>query len=280
MTRPWRRDPRLLVPLSLTAVLLAVAAAAPLVIPGQATAGSLRERLLDPGSPGHLLGTDAQGRDLLGRLLLGAGPSLVGGLLPVLTATVAGTVLGTVAGLGGRVAAQLLLRALDVLYAFPGVLLAIAVCSLFRPGLAATVLALSVVLTPAVARVVFAEVRRVRTSEHLQAARVSGAGWLAVGALEVLPVIGPVVLAYASSLVGLAVVYAAGLSFLGLGVAPPAPEWGAMVDELRPALFTHPLPALVPAVTVLAVSVLFNVLGETLRRRIATADAPARVVRR
>ncbi|SHN20598.1 ABC transporter permease [Actinacidiphila paucisporea] len=274
MTRPSRRDPGLLVPLVLATALLAVAVAGPLLAPGSATAGSLRQRLLDPGSPGHLLGTDGQGRDVLSRIVLGARPSLAGGLLPVVVATVAGTVLGTVAGLGGRVAAQLLLRTLDVLYAFPGVLLAIAVCSLCTPGLTATVLALSVVLTPAVARVVFGEVRRVRSAEYLEAARVSGQSRFGVGVFQVLPVIGPVVLAYASSLVGLSVVYAAGLSFLGLGVAPPAPEWGAMLDELRPALFTHPTLALVPALTVLAVSVLFNVLGDALARRVAGTGGP------
>ncbi|MEU6062503.1 ABC transporter permease [Streptomyces sp. NPDC047097] len=274
---PRRRPVRwpgaaLAVPAALAVLLLAVAAAAPLLAPHGAADGSLTGRLLGPGSPGHPLGTDGQGRDLLSRLLLGARPSLVGGLLPVLAATVLGTALGIAAGLGGRATEQALLRSLDVLYAFPGILLAIAVATVLTPGLTATVLSLSVVLTPAVTRVAHTEVRRIRAAEYLEAARVSGAGRGAVAVRQVLPVVAPVVLAYASSLVGLAVVYAAGLSFLGLGVAPPAPEWGAMLDELRPALLTRPELAVLPALAILAVSVVFNALGEALRRRVGVRE--------
>ncbi|PRH77095.1 ABC transporter permease [Streptomyces solincola] len=269
-----RRRPAagLAVPAALAALLLLVAAAAPLLAPYGAADGSLTGRLLPFGSPGHPLGTDGQGRDLLSRLLLGARASLAGGLLPVLAATALGTALGIAAGLGGRVVEQALLRSLDVLYAFPGILLAIAVATVLEPGLAATVLSLSVVLTPAVARVAHSEVRRVRGADFLAAAEVSGAGRGAIALRQVLPVVAPVVLAYASSLVGLAVVYAAGLSFLGLGVAPPAAEWGAMLDELRPALLTRPELAVLPALVILGVSVVFNALGEALRRRVGVRE--------
>ncbi|MGW4383582.1 ABC transporter permease [Kitasatospora sp. NPDC004531] len=245
--------------LALLPVLLALAA--PLLAPADPNAGHLADRLLDPGSPGHPLGTDSQGRDLLSRLLWAARPSLAAGLLPVAFAALAGALLGIAAGLGGRVTEQALLRTLDVLYAFPGVLLAIAIASLLTPGLTSTVLALSVVLTPAVARVAFTETRRIRTAEYLEAARVSGATWPTLVLRQVLPVVAPVVLTYATSLVGLAIVYAAGLSFLGLGVAPPTAEWGAMLDELRPAIFTHPWLAAMPALVILGVSVLFNAVG-------------------
>ncbi|MFF4313130.1 ABC transporter permease [Streptomyces sp. NPDC001507] len=273
MSRAPYRDPGLLVPAGCAVLLLLLALAGPLLAPYTATAGSLQDRLLDPGSPGHPLGTDSQGRDLLSRLILGTRPSLIGGLLPVAVATTAGTVVGITAGLGGRITEQVLLRALDVLYAFPGVLLAIAVATLLQPGLTATVLALSVVLTPAVARVVFTEVQRIRTAEYLEAARVSGAGRTAIALRQVAPVVAPVVLVYASSLVGLCVVYAAGLSFLGLGVAPPAAEWGAMLDELRPSLFMHPLVAILPALTIVVVSVVFNTLGDALRHRVGDRAA-------
>ncbi|MFC1415534.1 ABC transporter permease [Streptacidiphilus cavernicola] len=178
---------------------------------------------------------------------------------------------GVTAGLGGRATEQALLRSLDVLYAFPGILLAMAIATLLDTGLGAVVLSLSVVLTPAVTRVVFTEVRRIRSAEFLEAARVSGAGRTAVALRQVAPVVAPVVLVYCSSLVGLSIVYAAGLSFLGLGVAPPAAEWGAMLDELRPSLLTHPQVAVMPALVILAVSVVFNTLGEALRRRLGDA---------
>lgn len=250
----------------LAAALLLLAVAGPLLAPEDPDAGDLRDRLLPPGSPGHLLGTDTQGRDLLSRLLVAAGPSLLGGLLPVAVATAAGGLFGVAAGLGGRGTEHALLRTLDVLYAFPGVLLAITVASVMRPGLLATVFALSVVLTPAVTRVAFTEVRRIRGAAYLEAARVSGAGPLTVAVRQVAPAVTPVLLVYSSSLVGLAIVYAAGLSFLGLGVPPPAAEWGAMLDELRPSLLTRPEVAVLPALAILVVSVVFNSLGEALHR--------------
>ncbi|MET9618667.1 ABC transporter permease [Kitasatospora indigofera] len=261
-------------PAVLAVLLVLVAAAAPLLAPHDPAAGSLHERLLDPGAaPGHPLGTDGQGRDMLSRLLLGARPSLACGIVPVAVATLAGTALGVTAGLGGRVTEQVLLRALDVLYAFPGILLAIAIATLLEAGAGTTVVALSVVLTPAVARVAFTEARRIRSAEYLEAARVSGAGPVVLALRQVLPVVAPVVLVYSSSLVGLAVVYAAGLSLLGIGVSPPAAEWGAMLDELRPSLLTHPWIAIQPALTVLAASVVFNTLGEALRHRIGGGES-------
>ncbi|NEA52624.1 hypothetical protein G3I60_00135 [Streptomyces sp. SID13666] len=142
-----RRDAGLLLPAALAALLLLVAVAAPLIAPYDPVAGSLRVRLLDPGSPGHLLGTDGQGRDVLSRLVWAARPSLIGGFVPVAIAATAGTALGIAAGLGGRVTEQALLRSLDVLYAFPGILLAMTIATLMPAGLGATVLSLSVVLT-------------------------------------------------------------------------------------------------------------------------------------
>ncbi len=261
-------DLGLLLPAVLALLLVLLALAAPLLAPYGPETGALQDRLLDPGTAGHLLGTDGQGRDLLSRLIWAARPSLIGGFAPVAVAAAAGTALGLTAGLGGRVTEQALLRSLDVLYAFPGILLAMAVATVLRTGLEAVVLSLSVVLTPAVARVVFTEVQRIRTAEYLEAAQVSGAGRIAVALRQVLPVVAPVVLVYCSSLIGLSVVYAAGLSFLGLGVEPPTPEWGSMLNELWPSLLTHPAVAVLPGLWILVVSVIFNSLGEALRRRL------------
>ncbi|GLF93044.1 ABC transporter permease [Streptomyces yaizuensis] len=269
-----RRPTGVAVPAALAGLLVLIALAGPWLPLPDPAAGTLDDRLLGPGAPGHLLGTDSQGRDLLARLVAGARPSLVGGVLPVAVAALAGTALGAVAGLGGRVTEHTVLRALDVLYAFPGVLLALTVATVLEPGLPTTVVSLSIVLTPAVARVVLTEVRRVRTAEYLEAARVGGASRGAVLLFQVAPVVAPAVLVYCSSLVGLSVVYAAGLSFLGLGTPPPAAEWGAMLDELRPVLLTHPGVAVLPALAVLFVSVVFNTLGDALRRRTGDGTTP------
>ncbi|MER6913506.1 ABC transporter permease [Streptomyces sp. NPDC000594] len=270
-----RRSRGGLVPAALAVLLCLIALVGPWLPLPDPTAGTLDDRLLDPGSPGHPLGTDSQGRDMVARLIAGARPSLLGGIVPVAVAALVGTALGAVAGLGGRLTEHAVLRTLDVLYAFPGVLLALTVATVLEPGLTTTVIALSLVLTPAVARVVLTEVRRIRTAEYLEAARVSGASRTAVLLFQVAPVIAPVVLVHCSSLIGLSVVYAAGLSFLGLGTPPPAAEWGAMLDELRPVLLTHPEVAVLPALTVLFVSVVFNTLGDALRRRTGDHATPA-----
>ncbi|GGO22663.1 ABC transporter permease [Microbispora rosea subsp. aerata] len=247
------------------AVLLIAAVAlaavfAPVLAPYGPAAGDLHARLLPPGSPGHPLGTDGQGRDLLSRVIWGARISLAGGALPVAAALVLGTALGVPAGLGGPRVENLIMRVLDVLYAFPAVLLAMAVASALGPGFTSTTVSLSVVLTPAVARVALTEVRRIRSADYLEAARASGAGRLAVATRQVLPVVLPVVLTYCTALVGLAIVYAAGLSFFGLGVAPPTAEWGSMLNELRPYVFSAPGVAVVPAIVIFVVSLAFTVL--------------------
>ncbi|WP_433247399.1 ABC transporter permease [Streptosporangium sp. CA-135522] len=248
---------------ALVAVLLlcAAALAAPWLAPYGQAEGLLRDRLLPPGSAGHLLGTDGQGRDLLSRLIWGARPSLLCGVLPVGVALVLGTFLGVAAGLGPRAVENLIMRLLDVLYAFPAVLLAIAVASALGAGLTGTVVSLSVVLTPAVARVVLTEVAAIRNADFMEAARASGARWHTIALRQVVPNVLPAAFVYCTALVGLAVVYGAGMSFLGLGVAPPAAEWGSMLNELRQYAFSAPLIAAVPAVVIFAVSVAFNVLG-------------------
>ncbi|MEO3975570.1 ABC transporter permease [Streptomyces sp. CAU 1734] len=265
--------PGLLIPAVLAALLLLVALAGPWLMPHHPAAGTLDGRLAGPLTPGHLLGTDTQGRDILSRLVAGTRPSLIGGLVPVAVAGIAGTLLGAVAALAGRITEQALLRTLDILFAFPGVLLAITIATLLSPGLTTTVVALSIVLTPAVARVAFTEVQRIRTAEFLEAARVSGASRTAVVLWQIGPVVAPVVLVYCSSLVGLSIVYAAGLSFLGLGTPPPGAEWGTMLDELRPVLLTHPAVAVLPALAILAVSVVFNTLGNALQASGAEREA-------
>lgn len=245
--------------LALTALL------APLLPLADPDVGSLSARLLPPGSPGHPLGTDGQGRDLLSRLVWGTRPSLVTGLAPVLAAGTVGTFLGIVAGLGGRLLENLVMRALDVLFAFPSVLLAIVIAASLGAGLLSLIAALSVILVPAVARVVVTEVARLRELDFMQAARAGGAGTPAIALRHVLPNVLPTVSVYCSALVGLCIVLGSGLSFLGLGVAPPRAEWGAMLDDLRQHIFTAPTLALIPATAIFLASVAFNVLGEGLR---------------
>jgi peptide/nickel transport system permease protein len=145
------------------------------------------------------------------------------------------------------------------------VLLAIAIAAALGPGVTNAIAALSVVLIPPIARVAETEVARIRTADFMEAARASGATSVSIAVRQVLPNIAPPVVVYCTALMGLAMVYAGGLSFLGLGIAPPAAEWGLILNDLRQNLFETPDLALIPAIVILITSVGFNVLGDGLR---------------
>jgi len=250
-----------------TFILLLILAAifAPVVAPYGPTAGSIANRLQPIGSPGHLLGTDEQGWDILSRLIWGARPSLLEGIVPVVVAGVIGTFLGVVAALAGRRTHTLIMRCLDVLYSFPAVLLAIALAAALGAGVVNAIVALSIVLIAPIARVAETEVARIRSADFMEAARASGASWPSIVVRQVLPNIGPVLLVYCTAMVGLAIVFAGGLSLLGLGVPPPAAEWGSMLSTLDQDLYTQPVLALIPAIMIFVTSIAFNVLGDGLR---------------
>jgi peptide/nickel transport system permease protein len=269
--RSWRLSrvrslpPGVLIGGGIVAILVIVAIFAPLISPDDPQAGSLLTRLQGVGTSGHLLGTDGEGRDVLSRLIWGARPSLLAGVIPVLIAGMIGTAVGAIAGFGGRRLQTLLMRSLDVLYAFPAILLAIAIGATLGPGLTNVIVSLSVILIPPIARIAESEALRIRSLDFMDAARTSGAGWIRIGLRQVLPNIAPPVIVYCTALVGLAIVYAAGLSFLGLGIVPPQPDWGGTLNDLRNNLFTQPWLSLVPAAAIFIASVAFNILGDGLR---------------
>jgi peptide/nickel transport system permease protein len=261
-----RRLPlRVVIPGAFILALVVAAVFAPLVAPDNPLTGSIAARLGGIGTAGHLLGTDGEGRDILSRLIWGARPSLIEGVVPVLIAGVLGTLLGTVAGLAGRLVHSVVMRTLDVLYSFPAILLAIALAASLGAGVSTTVVALSIVLIAPIARIADTEVARMRSSDFMEAARASGATWPRIVVRQVLPTIGPVLIVYCTALVGLSVVFAGGLSFLGLGVSPPAPEWGSMLNDLSQDLYNAPVLTLIPAIMIFLTSIAFNVLGDGLR---------------
>ena len=244
--------------------LVVLAVVGPWVV-GDVTTVNLRQRLLSPGDHGHLLGTDGQGRDVLARLIAGARPSMISALLPVILSGVVGSALGIAAGMAPGWLHSLLMRILDVFYAFPAVLLAIAIAAALGTGTTTTVISLSVVLIPPVARVAETETMRLHGMDFMEVAQASGSGRVAIAGRMVLPNVLPALLVYATSLVGLALVFAGGMSFLGLGVAPPRPEWGQMISEQRQYMYTAPLAALIPAFVIFGASLVFNQLGDALR---------------
>lgn len=238
---------------------------APWLAPGDPVVGSVLKRLKPIGTPGHLLGTDELGRDMLTRLMYGGRVSMLMGMAPVGLALLIGGSLGMVAGfVGGRVNA-VIMRSVDVVFAFPSILLAVAIAGALGAGIGNTLLALTIVLIPPLTRVTESATTQVRSVEFIEAARASGAGSAVIMRVHVLGnVIGPV-LVYATSLLSVAIIMAAGLSFIGLGAKPPTPEWGLMLNTLRNAIYTQPLLAALPGVLIFVVSLAFNLLADGLR---------------
>lgn len=265
--RLWRRlGPATCIGMVLGSLMVLAAIFAPLVAPYSPNGGRVADRLLGYGVQGHLLGTDGQGRDVLSRLIYGARLSLLTGFVPVIVAGTIGSALGLIAGLGGRRLHALIMRTLDVFYAFPAVLLAIAIAAALGSGISNSIIALSVILIPPVARVAETETARIRHVDFLDAARASGARWPSIAARQVLPNVAPAIVVYCTTLIGLSIVYAAGLSFLGLGVSPPTAEWGLMVSDGVQYMISSPLIAVTPAIAILIASVIFNVVGDGLRK--------------
>lgn len=222
-------------------------------------------RLAPPFTPGHILGTDGQGRDVLSRLIWGGRVSLPVAAVPILLSSAFGLALGLFAGFAGGWWAAVLMRILDVVFAFPGVLLAIAVAAILGPGMMNCMLAMTIVITPYVARLVFTETIRLGRSEFVEAARVGGSGPAGLIWREILPnVISPVIV-YGTTSLGAMVVFAAGLSFLGVGVQPPTADWGIMASDGRVVLRQAPWVSLAPGLLIVIVAVACNFAGDGLR---------------
>ena len=226
---------------------------------------SMIYRLKPVGTPRFLLGSDELGRDMLARLIYGGRLSLAMGVTPVVCALLIGGSLGITAGfLGGRVN-MLIMRIMDVFYAFPSVLLAISLSGAMGAGASNTLLALTLVFIPPICRVSESVTTQVRGFDFVDAAKASGAGTLTVVRIHVLGnVLGPI-LVYATSLISVATILAAGLSFLGLGVKPPEPEWGLMLSTLRQAIYVDPVLAALPGVMIFITSLCFNLMSDGLR---------------
>ncbi|MDO8304865.1 ABC transporter permease [Herminiimonas sp.] len=227
--------------------------------------GSMIRRLLPIGSEGHWFGTDELGRDMLTRLMYGGRLSLTMGVLPVLAAFGIGTSIGLLAGYVGGKLNMIIMRVLDVFYAFPSVLLAVAISGALGPGMSNSILALTLVFVPQIVRVAESVTTQVRKLDYIEAARMSGASAFSIIRVHVLGnVLGPVFV-YATGLLSVSMILAAGLSFLGLGVRPPEPEWGLMLNTLRSAIFRNPWVAALPGLFIFMTSIAFNLLADGVR---------------
>jgi peptide/nickel transport system permease protein len=257
-------------PLAMTAAvillaLIGIAVFAPWIMPADPFATSMFTRLKPIGTPGHVFGTDELGRDLLSRLMLGGRLSLFMGITPVLMAFVIGSGIGILAGYAGGFINTAIMRTIDVLYAFPSVLLAIALSGALGAGIVNALTSLTIVFIPQIARIAESVTTQVRRSDYVDAARASGAGAFTIVRAHVLGnVLGPIFV-YSTSLISVSMILASGLSFLGLGVKPPEPEWGLMLNTLRTAIYTQPWVAALPGAFIFITSISFNMLSDGLR---------------
>jgi peptide/nickel transport system permease protein len=247
------------------AVVVIVTVFAPVFAPYSPYEANTALRLQPPGTEGHLLGLDGQGRDILSRLIYGGRVSLPVALIPVAIATLISVALGLVAGYYRRTVGEVIMRVLDVFYAFPTVMLAIAIAGILGPGMTNVMLSIIIVLIPYITRVVYTTTMVVAEEDFVQAARACGASDARILFREILPNILSPVIVYGTTTMGLQVVFAAGLSFLGLGVQPPIADWGIMTADGRTVLSGAPHVSAIPGVMLLLVALAFNLLGDGLR---------------
>lgn len=265
VARRFLRDPVAVGAAVVVLLLLLLAVFGGYLTPADPYKGSMLSRLKPIGTPGFPLGTDELGRDMLSRLMVGAQLSLFMGITPVVAAFAIGSALGILAGYAGGYVNTVIMRTIDVFYAFPSVLLAIALSGALGAGIFNALLSLTIVFIPPIARVAESVTTQVRSRDFVEAARASGAGAFTIVRVHVLGnVLGPIFV-YATSLIAVSMILASGLSFLGLGVKPPEPEWGLMLNTLRTAIYSQPWIAALPGAMIFITSISFNLLADGLR---------------
>jgi len=227
---------------------------------------------LSPPSARHLLGTDNLGRDVLSRVMAATGVSLGAGLIILLASTVVGTVFGTISGYSGGRVDEIMMRITDIFLAFPALVLAMAITAVLGPSLRNAMLAISVTWWPWYARLVRGTVLGIKEEEYILSARCIGAPTWRIGLFHIIPnVIVPVIVQAAMDM-GSALVTASSLSFMGLGVQPPQPEWGAMINEGRDYVFAAWWMGVFPGLAIFGAVYLFNALGDAINSTLTRRD--------
>jgi peptide/nickel transport system permease protein len=246
-------------------LLVIVSILAPVLAPQDPIKTNLSQRLAPPATPGYPLGADELGRDILSRLIWGGRISLLVGFSAVLVAMAFGVLVGLIGGYFGGWLDSLIMRLIDILMAFPAILLAIAIVASLGPGLRNAMLAISIVGIPYYARIVRGSVLSLREQEFVYAARMIGVPGARILAQHVLPnCLGPLIVA-ATLDVGWMIMAAAGLSFLGLGAQPPTAEWGVMLSQGRQFIRVAPHISIMPGAAIFLVVLALNLLGDGLR---------------
>lgn len=246
-------------------LLVAIAFLAPYLVPYDAENYFDYERLNEGPSAEHWLGVDSLGRDIFSRILMGTRISLAAGIFSVLVGMMIGTTLGLLAGYYEGWADRIIMRICDVLFAFPGILLAIAVVAIMGSGMANVVVAVAIFSIPAFARLVRGNTLVLKQLTYIESARSIGASDWTILFRHILPGSVSSIVVFFSMRIGMSIITAASLSFLGLGAQPPMPEWGAMLNEARSDMVIAPHVAIFPSLAIFLTVLAFNLLGDGLR---------------
>lgn len=244
--------------------LLLIAIAAPVIAPYDPTHAAMKDAFLEPGAQ-HLFGTDKLGRDCFSRVLYGARASLTGVLVLVASVFVVGTTMGVVSGYFGGKVDMVIMRISDMMISFPGMILAIAIAGIMGGSLVNAVFALTIVSWTKYARLARSMVLKVKRRDFVEAAIVNGGTPRHILWVHILPNILPMMVVTAAADIGALMMELAGLSFLGFGSQPPAPEWGLMLNEGRQQLQTAPWLMVFPGLAIFVTVVIFNLWGDNLR---------------
>jgi glutathione transport system permease protein len=263
--RKFKRQKVAVVAGAFVAALVAVAIAAPWIVPYHAENFFDYDKLNARPSWEHWFGVDALGRDIFSRILMGARVSLAAGFASVAVGALFGTLLGLVAGYYEGWWDRVIMRACDVLFAFPGILLAIGIVAILGGGMANVIVAVAIFSIPTFARLVRGNTLALKHLTFIEAARSIGASDWTIIARHIFPGTISAVVVYFSLRIGTSIITAASLSFLGMGAQPPTPEWGAMLDAARSEMLTAPHAAIFPALAIFVTVLAFNLLGDGLR---------------
>jgi ABC-type dipeptide/oligopeptide/nickel transport system permease subunit len=263
--RAFRQDKAAVIAFVVLSIIVLLAILAPWLGLQDPTEADPRIRLKGLGYDGHILGLDYQGRDMLSRVIWGGRYSIPAAVIPVLIAGAVALVFGLVAGYATGIIDSVIMRVVDVLFAVPDVILAIAIAAALGSGFSSVVFATTLVIIAPLTRMAYASTRQQRDADYVLAARSIGAPTSRILYKHLLPNVFAPVLVYGTTIIGLLVVFTSTLSFLGLGVAPPASEWGLMVDEGRKVMNVSPHAAWIPGLAIGIVSLCFNLIGDGLR---------------
>ena len=262
-----RLTPAVVAPASVAGFFVLIALLAPWIAPYDPGDTSVLQSLMPP-SPEHWLGTDASGRDLLSRLMWGSRTALLGPLIVVVAATVTGTALGIIAAWNRGWVDSVIGRLIDLIFSFPSLLLALVLVAAFQPGLVPAAIAVAIVFVAPVARLVRASALREVNAPYVEALRVGGLGAWSIGLRHLVPNLAPIIVAQATTSFGFAMIELAGISYLGLGVQEPTPDWGTMIESGQSSIVRgYPQEALLAGTLLVLAVVSFLLIGDALSSR-------------